>query len=221
MAQEERLAAVATIAPVPLRPRYAEAVTDALRARRDTLDAALDEMTSARGHVVAEVASLLVATVRSGHKVLAAGNGGSAAEAQHFAGELVGRFKRERMAYPMLSLTVDTSIITAIANDYSYHDVFARQIEALGQPGDLFIAISTSGKSENLIRAARAAHQRSISVVAITGDRHSPLGRIADLTIRVPSADTAIAQELHTMIVHVLCDIAEKELAATEGGPQG
>ncbi|HEX6543415.1 MAG TPA: SIS domain-containing protein [Ktedonobacterales bacterium] len=218
MAQEERVA-VAEIDPIPLRPRYTEAVNASLLARRDTLNTALDEM-AARSQVVAQVASLLIATVRDGHKVLAAGNGGSAAEAQHFAGELVGRFKRERQAYPVLSLTVDTSILTAIANDYSYHDVFARQIEALGQPGDLFIAISTSGKSENLIRAARVARQRTMTVIAITGDRYSPLGRIADLTIRVPSADTAITQELHTMIVHVLCDIAEKELAASEGGPQ-
>lgn len=218
MAQEERVA-VAEIDPIPLRPRYTEAVNASLLARRDTLNTALDEM-AARSQVVAQVASLLIATVRDGHKVLAAGNGGSAAEAQHFAGELVGRFKRERQAYPVLSLTVDTSILTAIANDYSYHDVFARQVEALGQPGDLFIAISTSGKSENLIRAARVARQRTMTVIAITGDRYSPLGRIADLTIRVPSADTAITQELHTMIVHVLCDIAEKELAASEGGPQ-
>ena len=120
----------------------------------------------------------------------------------------------------MLSLTVDTSIITAIANDYSYHDVFARQIEALGQPGDLFVAISTSGKSENLLRALQAAHERDIPVIAITGERSSPLGQRADLTIRAPATDTAIAQELHTLIVHVLCDIAERELAAGAGDGQ-
>lgn len=219
MVQEERLA-LAPIAPVPLRPRYTESVSVALRTRRATLDAALDVMDLRCGQVIAQVASLLIAAVRSGHKILAAGNGGSAAEAQHFAAELVGRFKRERSAYPMLSLTVDTSIITAIANDYSYHDVFARQVEALGRPGDIFIGISTSGRSENLLRAARVAHELAMTVVAMTGDRHSPLGRLADLAIRVPSADTAVAQELHTMVVHILCDIAEKELAA-EGGAHG
>lgn len=216
MAQEERLAVPAS-APIPLRSPYTAAVSAALRARRAALDVALGEM-DLRSKGIARAASLLVTTICAGHKVLVAGNGGSAAEAQHFAGELVGRFKRERSAYPVLSLTVDTSIITAIANDYSYHDVFARQVAALGQPGDLFVAISTSGASENLIRAVDAAHQRSMPVIGITGDRRSQLERAADLTIRVPVVDTAIAQELHTMIVHILCDIAEKELAASERG---
>ena len=208
----------ASVAPVKLRPRYLEAVSAAMSARRATLDAALEELELRHSQVIAEAASLLIATVRNGGKILAAGNGGSAAQAQHFAGEFVGRFKRERAAYPMLSLTVDTSIITAIANDYSYHDVFARQIEALGQPGDLFVAISTSGKSENLLRALQAAHERAIPVIAITGERRSPLGQRADLTIRAPTTDTAIAQELHTLIVHILCDIAEQELAAGARG---
>jgi D-sedoheptulose 7-phosphate isomerase len=209
------------LAPVTPQPRYLDAVSAAMRARRATLAAALDELERGHSHIIAGAATLLIATVRNGGKILAAGNGGSAAQAQHFAGEFVGRFKRERAAYPMLSLTVDTSIITAIANDYSYHDVFARQIEALGQPGDLFVAISTSGKSENLVRGARAAHKRSMTVVAITGERRSPLGQRADLTIRAPSTDTAIAQELHTLIVHILCDIAEWELAAGAGEGQG
>ena len=198
--------------------RYCAAVGAAMRARRVALDMALGELEMRHSEIIAEVASLLIATVRGGGKILAAGNGGSAAQAQHFAGEFVGRFKRERAAYPMLSLTVDTSILTAIANDYSYHDVFARQIEALGQPGDLFVAISTSGKSENLLRAARAAHERSMMVIAITGERRSPLGQRADLTIRAPATDTAIAQELHTLIVHILCDIAEQELATGARG---
>ena len=211
----------APVAPVTLRPRYLEAVSAAMSARRAALDAAIEELELRHSQIIAEVAALLIATVRGGGKILAAGNGGSAAQAQHFAGEFVGRFKRERAAYPMLSLTVDTSIITAIANDYSYHDVFARQIEALGQPGDVFVAISTSGKSENLLRGVRAAHECSMTVIALTGERRSPLGQRADLTIRAPSADTAIAQELHTLIIHILCDIAERELAAGAGDGQG
>ncbi|HEX5439518.1 MAG TPA: SIS domain-containing protein [Ktedonobacterales bacterium] len=167
--------------------------------------------------VIGDVATLLVATVQRGHKILVAGNGGSAAQAQHFAAEFVGRFKRERRAYPMLSLTVDTSILTALANDYSYQEVFARQIEALGQPHDLFIALSTSGQSINLLRAAHAAHRRSMQVVSITGNQTNPLARLADVAIRVPTDDTAVTQELHIMVVHILCDIAEKELAANEG----
>src|SRR5215470_15763267 len=117
------------------------------------LDNALAQFKT-RAALITEVTTRLIETLRSGHKVLVAGNGGSAAEAQHFAAELVGRFKRERAPYAVLSLTTDTSILTAVANDYGYRDVFARQVHALGQPGDLFIAFSTSGESENLLRAA-------------------------------------------------------------------
>lgn len=180
------------------------------------LDAALTQLIMRSG-ILTEVAARLVETLRSGHKVLVAGNGGSAAEAQHFAAELVGRFKRERAPYAVLSLTTDTSILTAIANDYGYHDVFARQVSALGQAGDLFVAFSTSGESENLVRAAKAARQRQVSVVAITGDRPSRLGRLAELTVQVPVTDTAFAQELHMVVTHILCDIAESELSAKRG----
>ncbi len=148
------------------------------------------------------------------NKVLVAGNGGSAAEAQHFAAELVGRFKRERAPYAVLSLTTDTSILTAVANDYGYADVFARQVLAFGQSGDLLIAFSTSGESENLLRAAVAGHQSRMTVIAITGDRPNRLDRLADVTVRVPVVDTAVAQELHMIVTHILCDIAESELAS-------
>jgi D-sedoheptulose 7-phosphate isomerase len=218
MVREERL--TATILPTPLVPTIDDAVRDALRARQRALRAALSEM-DGRAPAIARAATLLVGAVRSGHKILAAGNGGSAAEAQHFTAELVGRFKRERRAYPMLSLTVDTSILTAIANDYCYQDVFARQIEALGQPNDVFVALSTSGRSFNLLRAANAAHLRSMSVIAITGNHASPLARLADIAIRVASDDTAIAQELHTMVVHILCDLVEQEMLRVEEEGQG
>jgi D-sedoheptulose 7-phosphate isomerase len=221
MAHEKRMATVVPVAPsapVPLRPptRHGNMVSVALHARQRILSRALIDM-DARAQAIGEAATLLVTTVQSGHKVLVAGNGGSAAQAQHFAAEFVGRFKRERRAYPMLSLTVDTSILTAVANDYSYQEVFARQVEALGQPDDLFIALSTSGQSINLLRAAHAAHERSMGVVSITGDQANPLARLADVAIRVPTDDTAVTQELHIMVVHILCDIAEKELAANEG----
>lgn len=221
MAREKRMAAVVPImpsAPVPLRPptRHDSMVSAALHSRQRTLSRALIGM-DACASVIGNVATLLVATVQRGHKILVAGNGGSAAQAQHFAAEFVGRFKRERQAYPMLSLTVDTSILTAVANDYSYQEVFARQIDALGQPDDLFIALSTSGQSINLLRAAHAAHQRSMGVVSITGNQANPLARLADIAIHVPTDDTAVTQELHIMIVHILCDIAEKELTANEG----
>ncbi|QBD83535.1 SIS domain-containing protein [Ktedonosporobacter rubrisoli] len=164
------------------------------------------------------VAVQLVETLHRGHKVLIAGNGGSAAQAQHFAAELVGRFKRERMPYPVLALTTDTATLTALANDYGYASVFARQIRAFGQSGDLFIAFSTSGESENLVQAAEVAHEGLLEVVALTGSRSSRLGRLADLAIRVPGDDTAETQEMHLVITHILCDIAEQRLAASESG---
>jgi D-sedoheptulose 7-phosphate isomerase len=194
-----------------------DAIAAALAGRRATLDASLAQL-AARCGTLAGVAALLVETLRAGRKVLVAGNGGSAAEAQHFAAELVGRFRRERAPYAVLSLTTDTSILTAIANDYAYEDVFGRQVFALGRPGDLLLAFSTSGESENLLRAAMAARQQQLVVVALTGARPSRLGRLADLTVRVPVADPAEAQELHKIITHILCDLVESELAAGEDG---
>ena len=148
--------------------------------------------------------------------MLVAGNGGSAAEAQHFAAELMGRFKHERMPYAVLSLTTDTATITAISNDYGYQDVFARQVRALGHPGDLLIAFSTSGESENLVRAAMVGQQCLMTVVAVTGDRPSRLEHRADITVRVPVVDTAATQELHMVVTHILCDVVEARLCASE-----
>ena len=197
-------------------PHYHAAIVNALADRRVILEDALTQFIT-RATSLAEVATRLVEALRTGHKALIAGNGGSAAEAQHFAAELVGRFKRERDPYAVLSLTTDTSILTAIANDYSYADVFARQVGAFGHPGDVFIAFSTSGSSENLVRAAVAAHHNLMSVVAITGNRPCRLEAIADVTVRVPHVDTAIVQELHMAVTHILCDIVESELTARKG----
>ena len=149
--------------------------------------------------------------------MLVAGNGGSAAEAQHFAAELVGRFKRERSPYAVLSLTTDTSILTAIANDYGYQDIFARQVLALGQPGDMLIVFSTSGESENLLHAAAAARRCHMTIIAITGDKPNSLECLVDVAMHVPTVDTAITQELHMMVTHILCDIVESELMSSKG----
>jgi D-sedoheptulose 7-phosphate isomerase len=165
-----------------------------------------------RGPELGRAAALLVATLRGGHKIMLAGNGGSAAEAQHFSAELVGRFRRERPAYAAIALTTDTSILTAIGNDYSYDDVFSRQVEGLGRSGDVLVAFTTSGNSENLVRAATTARERGVTVIAITGAHPSRLEEAADLTVRAPGADTPAVQELHTVITHVLCDIVEGEL---------
>src|SRR5581483_1011781 len=146
------------------------------------LGVALDLLTT-RAALLTEIAVELVETLRSGHKVLVAGNGGSAAQAQHLAAELVGRFKRERTPYAVISLSTDLAIITAVSNDYGYQDVFARQARALGQPGDMLLAFSTSGESENLLRAAQAGREGLLTVIAVTGEQPSRLERVADMTI--------------------------------------
>ena len=216
MLYEDRLAYTPMIPAEIHLPMYQDAVMQALAWRRSALDGALIEMAK-RSDVLAEVATRLITTLRTGRKALVAGNGGSAAEAQHFAAELVGRFKRERAPYAALALTTDTSILTAVANDYGYDDVFARQVLGLGQPGDMLIAFSTSGSSENLVRAAVSGHERGMTVVAVTGDKPSKLAMAADLAVRVPLVDTACVQELHLAVTHILCDIVEAELAADEG----
>jgi D-sedoheptulose 7-phosphate isomerase len=203
--------------PVPLVAglQYHEAVINALACHRSILDTALAQLVS-RSKVFTQAMVQLIETLRSGHKVLVAGNGGSAAEAQHFAAELVGRFKRERAPCAVLSLTTDTSILTAVANDYSYDDVFARQVLAYGQPGDMLLAFSTSGESENLVRAATAAQRCQMTVIAVTGDQTNRLECLADMTVRMPAVDTAIIQELHMVVTHILCDFVETELIAYE-----
>lgn len=179
------------------------------------LSAALSRLTH-QAEELTQMAQLLLQKLRNGQKVLVAGNGGSAAEAQHFAAELVGRFKRERSPYPVLALTTDTAILTALANDYGYQDVFARQVQAFGQPGDLLTVFSTSGESENLIRAAYAGKCREMVVAAIINERSSTLERLADLAIQVPSTETSATQELHMLVTHLLCDFVESHLYAEE-----
>lgn len=197
-------------------PDYTHAVLHALTYRRTLFNATLEQFVPFQDSL-SDAAARLVNVLRSGHKVLLAGNGGSAAQAQHFAAELVGRFKRERAAFTAISLATDTAILTAVANDYSFQDVFARQVCALGQPGDMLIAFSTSGESENLIRAASVGRERCMTIVAVTASSRCRLSRLADVTVHVPVRDTAIAQELHMMVTHILCDIAENELAGDSG----
>src|SRR5437588_4046032 len=185
LSHEERVALVLSDQPVTQETGYSDyydAVVSALTSRRSVLDSALLQFTT-RAIGLTEVAARLIKTLRTGHKVLVAGNGGSAAEAQHFAAELVGRFKRERAPYAVLSLTTDTSILTAVANDYGYQDIFARQVLALGQPDDMLIVFSTSGESENLLCAAAAAQQCLMTIIAITGYRPNNLESLADVAV--------------------------------------
>jgi D-sedoheptulose 7-phosphate isomerase len=161
---------------------------------------------------ISAAADVLLGAFRDGRKVLICGNGGSAADAQHFAAELVGRFARERRAWPALALTTDTSTLTAIGNDYGFDRVFSRQVEAHGQPGDVLIAISTSGGSGNVLAAVEGARARGLVTIGLTGRDGGALGRAADVHVNVPSASAARIQEVHATILHVLCDLVEQEL---------
>ncbi|HET8523728.1 MAG TPA: SIS domain-containing protein [Thermomicrobiales bacterium] len=195
----------------PPNPRRV-AVEAALAERKAAYGPALDFLNDRAGDL-ARTVDLIAARLRAGGRVLVAGNGGSAAEAQHFATELVGRFKRERDPYAVLALTADTSILTALANDYGYEEVFAREVGAYGRPGDVLVLFSTSGESENLVRAAETGHASGIAVVAMTGDRPNRLVDRADIGLAMPSTDTPLTQELHLIVLHVLCDLVEQELS--------
>lgn len=213
---EPRMVFVSPV-PVPPSPRdYTARVRNALEQRRDVLDSAL-ALFADRSQPIAAAAGIIVNTLRAGGRVLVAGNGGSAAEAQHFVGELVGRFLMERRPYAAIALTADTSILTAIGNDYGFEDVFARQVHALGRPGDVLIAFSTSGKSPNLLRAAEAARECSMRIVAVTGDLPNPLAQLADVAVRCPSTHTPTTQELQMMVTHILCEVVEAEMTALDG----
>ena len=149
---------------------------------------------------------------RTGHRLLVFGNGGSAADAQHFAAEFVGRFQRERRALAAVALTTDTSILTAIGNDYTYDRVFARQIDALGESGDVAFGITTSGGSANVIEAFRVAKARQLTTIALTGRDGGDAGRMVDIHLNVPDPSTARAQEVHRTLLHVICEIVENDL---------
>jgi D-sedoheptulose 7-phosphate isomerase len=158
---------------------------------------------------ISQAIELMFNALSNGNKILACGNGGSAGDAQHFAAELVGRFERERFPLPAISLSTDTSIITAVGNDYSFNEIFSKQVQALGQAGDILLAISTSGNSANVLAAAEAALEREMRVVALTGKDGGKLGKLlteADVHINVPHARTARIQEVHLVAIHSICD---------------
>ena len=164
---------------------------------------------------IARAAALLTECLFADGRILACGNGGSAADAQHFAAELVGRFERERPELPALSLATDTSLLTAVANDYAFEQVFAKQVRALGSKGDVLLAISTSGNSPNVMAAAAAAHEREMRVVALTGKGGGRLGELLapeDVHICVPHPRTMRIQEVHLLVIHCLCDAIDATL---------
>jgi len=172
---------------------------------------------------IASAIAAILACVTSGGKVLACGNGGSAADAQHFAAEFVGRFERERPELGAIALTTDSSIITAVANDYSFEQIFAKQVRALGQAGDVLLAITTSGNSGNVLAAIEAAHEREMTVVALTGRGGGKMNqalRETDVHICVPHDRTARVQEVHLLTIHCICDGVDALLLGDQGNQE-
>lgn len=164
-------------------------------------------------------AELIVESLLNEGKVLSCGNGGSAGDAQHFSAEMLNRFERERPALPAIALSTDTSTLTSIANDYSYEEVFSKQIRALGRKGDILLAISTSGNSANIIEAVKVAHQREMKVVSLTGKNGGGMRELVqdgDIEICVPSNVTARIQEVHLLVIHCLCDLIDTQLFGGE-----
>lgn len=174
-------------------------------------------------HIV-QAANIMVQCLLEGHKILSCGNGGSAADAQHFSSELLNRYLTERPALPAMALTTDASTLTSIANDYSFDEVFAKQIRALGQAGDVLLAISTSGHSKNVLQAVEAAHIRGMQVVLLSGrdgGEIAPTLLDSDVEVRVPSDVTARIQETHLLVIHCLCDLIDHQLFGVDASTAG
>jgi len=165
--------------------------------------------------LIASAAGIMTACLTNGNKIMSCGNGGSAADAQHFSSEMLNRFEMERPALPAIALTTDSSTLTSIANDYSFDEIFSKQIKALGQPGDVLLAISTSGNSSNVAMAIKTAKERAVNVVALTGRDGGSIAQLLDeqdTEIRAPSDSTARIQEVHSLTIHCLCDLIDRNL---------
>ena len=187
-----------------------DAITATFQASIDTKQALINDTKRLEG--LLEVAKVASSTIKAGHKIMLCGNGGSAADSQHIAAELIGRFEKERRSMAAIALTTDTSALTAIGNDYGYDQVFARQVEGLGQSGDLLIGISTSGNSKNVVKAMEVAQSKGIRTVALVGDKpEGAMHAIADYVLAAPSTNTARIQECHILIMHTLCQLVESE----------
>jgi D-sedoheptulose 7-phosphate isomerase len=159
-----------------------------------------------------KIAQVIVDGLRGGHKLLLIGNGGSAADAQHIAAEIVGRYKKERPAYTAIALTTDTSALTSISNDYGFEQVFARQVEGLGRRGDILLALSTSGRSPNILAALRVAREHGLITIGFTGTKGAAMGTACDHLLVAPSDDTPVIQQVHLAVAHGICDEVEQAL---------
>lgn len=194
-----------------MQSRIRELFLASIEAKRQALDVITP--------YIAQASEIMVHALLNEGKILACGNGGSAGEAQHFSSELLNRFERERPSLPAMALTTDSSTLTSIANDYSYNEVFSKQIRALGQPGDILLAISTSGNSASVVQAIQAAHDREMTVIALTGRDGGGVASLLlpeDVEIRVPGNVTARIQEVHMLAIHCLCDQIDNQLFGSE-----
>ena len=190
-----------------LQNRIINHFSDSIQAKQDSIEVLPENIDYA--------SQKIVSALLDDKKVLCCGNGGSAGDAQHFSSEMLNRFERERPALPAIALTTDTSTITSIANDYSFDDVFAKQIRALGQAGDILLAYTTSGNSENITKAIAVAHEKEMNVIALTGKDGGTVATLlneGDIEIRIPSLSTARIQEVHLLISHCLCDLIDYQL---------
>jgi D-sedoheptulose 7-phosphate isomerase len=183
----------------------------AIAAHQDAIQSVIDQTS-----ILETIAKVMTACLHSGNQILWCGNGGSAGDSQHLAAEIVGRFRRERRGLPSIALTTDTSILTAVANDYGYEAVFARQVQALGRPGDILVGISTSGNSPNVVCAIEAAKSQGLTTVAFTGQGGGRMATLADHLFAVDARDTARVQEMHILAGHMLCDWLEADWVAAQ-----
>jgi D-sedoheptulose 7-phosphate isomerase len=181
-------------------------ITASLREHLETVQSLLERKLPD----IERAGQLICSTLRDGRKILICGNGGSAADAQHIAAELVGRYEQPRRSWPAIALTTDTSALTALSNDFGYVEVFARQVAGLGVAGDLLIAISTSGQSPNVLKAAEAARELGCKIIGMTGESAEPLASLCDVCVAVPSRRTSRAQEAHITIAHLWCEMVDQ-----------
>lgn len=179
----------------------------------------MSALASQQGGAILALADAAVASLRAGGKLLIMGNGGSAADAQHFAAELVGRFRKERMALPAIALTTDSSVLTSVGNDYGFERIFARQVEALAQPGDLVIGLSTSGRSANVVAAVQVARKAGCTTACLLGGDGGALVNEVDFAVLVPAGETPHIQEAHVTVIHLLCAMIESRMACGEESP--
>ncbi len=190
-----------------MQARVTQLFNDSIATKQAALQALVPSIVGA--------AQLMAKALKTSHKIMSCGNGGSAADSQHFSAELLNRFERERAPLAGIALTTDTSTLTSIANDYEYNEVFSKQVRALGQAGDVLLAISTSGNSPNVMRAMETAHAKGVHIVALTGrdgGKLAPLLQTPDVEIRVPAKVTARIQEVHLLVLHCLCDLIDEQL---------